>query len=43
LLGIEPDDADPELGYIIPQKTAKDDAQGVRHFVEKPSGPWQAN
>jgi len=37
LLGIEPDDADPELGYIIPQKTAKNDAQGVRHFVEKPS------
>lgn len=37
LLGIEPDDADPELGYIIPQKTANGDAQGVRHFVEKPS------
>lgn len=37
LLGIEPDDADPELGYIIPQKTGKRDAQGVRHFVEKPS------
>jgi len=37
LLGIEPDDADPELGYIIPQKTSKHDAQGVRHFIEKPS------
>jgi len=37
LLGIEPDDADPELGYIIPQKAAKHDAQGVRHFIEKPS------
>jgi len=37
LLGIEPDDADPELGYIIPQKTSKNDVQGVRHFVEKPS------
>lgn len=37
LLGIEPDDADPELGYIIPQQTAHSDAQGVRHFVEKPS------
>lgn len=37
LLGIEPDDADPELGYIIPQKAAKNDAQGVRHFIEKPS------
>lgn len=37
LLGIEPDDADPELGYIIPQTTISHGAQGVRHFVEKPS------
>ncbi|MCD6707247.1 MAG: NTP transferase domain-containing protein [Thiobacillus sp.] len=37
LLGIEPDEADPELGYIIPQKATRQDAQGVRHFVEKPS------
>ncbi|MHB1215222.1 MAG: sugar phosphate nucleotidyltransferase [Thiobacillus sp.] len=37
LLGIAPDDADPELGYIIPQKTTQPSAQGVRHFVEKPS------
>ena len=37
LLGVEPDDADPELGYIIPQKAAHTSAQGVRHFVEKPS------
>ncbi|HEY0663983.1 MAG TPA: sugar phosphate nucleotidyltransferase [Thiobacillaceae bacterium] len=37
LLGVEPDEADPELGYIIPQKTSNPDAQGVRHFVEKPS------
>lgn len=37
LLGIEPEDADPELGYIIPQKTGYPNAQGVRHFVEKPS------
>jgi mannose-1-phosphate guanylyltransferase len=37
LLGIEPDDADPELGYIIPQQGGKRDARGVRHFVEKPS------
>jgi len=37
LLGIEPEDADPELGYIIPQKAANRDAQGVRHFIEKPS------
>lgn len=37
LLGLEPDDADPELGYIIPQKANTSEAQGVRHFVEKPS------
>jgi len=37
LLGIEPDDADPELGYIVPQKAISRNAQGVRHFVEKPS------
>jgi mannose-1-phosphate guanylyltransferase len=37
MLGIEPDDADPELGYIIPQKLAQQQVQGVRHFVEKPS------
>ena len=33
LLGLEPDDADPELGYIIPQKANTSEAQGVRHFV----------
>ncbi|PKO73179.1 MAG: hypothetical protein CVU23_04030 [Betaproteobacteria bacterium HGW-Betaproteobacteria-17] len=37
LLGIEPEDADPEMGYIIPQKAVHPSAQGVRHFVEKPS------
>ena len=37
LLGIEPDDADPELGYIIPQQAAQSHGHGVRHFVEKPS------
>lgn len=37
LLGIEPDEADPELGYIVPQKTTNWVTQGVRHFVEKPS------
>lgn len=42
MLGIEPDGADPELGYIIPQKAIPQKAdqqrsQGVRHFVEKPS------
>lgn len=37
LLGIEPEGADPELGYIIPQRAGQQNAQGVRHFVEKPS------
>lgn len=37
LLGVEPDDPDPELGYIVPQQGGKRDAQGVHHFVEKPS------
>lgn len=36
LLGIEPDDSDPELGYIIPQETPGTGARGVRQFVEKP-------
>jgi mannose-1-phosphate guanylyltransferase len=36
LLGIEPDEADPELGYVLPGRA---DAQGVltvERFVEKP-------
>ena len=37
LFGIEPESADPELGYIIPQRAGHQNAQGVRHFVEKPS------
>jgi len=37
LLGIAPDDADPDLGYIIPQNVAHHGAHGVRHFIEKPS------
>lgn len=37
LLGIAPDDASPDLGYIIPQNAAHHGAHGVRHFIEKPS------
>lgn len=37
LLGIAPDAADPDLGYIIPQNALSQGAQGVRHFIEKPS------
>jgi mannose-1-phosphate guanylyltransferase len=37
LIGIEPDEADPELGYIVPGMTGHDGALSVRQFVEKPS------
>jgi mannose-1-phosphate guanylyltransferase len=42
LFGVEPDDADPDLGYVIPQETTlhdgpMHDVHGVRRFVEKPS------
>lgn len=37
LIGIEPDEADPELGYIVPGMTGHDGALTVRQFVEKPS------
>ncbi len=36
LIGIEPDEPDPELGYIVPGRVLKDGAQTVRRFVEKP-------
>jgi mannose-1-phosphate guanylyltransferase len=36
LLGIQPEEADPELGYIIPCEVLDDGARGVRRFVEKP-------
>jgi mannose-1-phosphate guanylyltransferase len=37
LVGIEPEEADPELGYIVPARHAGDDAaRGVERFVEKP-------
>lgn len=38
LLGIEPDHADPELGYIVPERTGNTFSFcGVSRFVEKPS------
>jgi mannose-1-phosphate guanylyltransferase len=36
LVGIEPEEADPELGYIVPAATGPG-AHRVRRFVEKPS------
>jgi mannose-1-phosphate guanylyltransferase len=37
LLGLEPDAADPELGYIVPGPRGRDGAQRVTRFVEKPT------
>jgi mannose-1-phosphate guanylyltransferase len=39
LLGIEPDDPDPELGYIVPGRTLADGSRAVVRFVEKPPAP----
>src|SRR5262249_9208510 len=35
LVGIEPDEPDPELGYIVPGKMLRDGAYRVQRFVEK--------
>jgi mannose-1-phosphate guanylyltransferase len=37
LLGIEPDETDTELGYIIPSKRRENGASYVSKFVEKPT------
>jgi mannose-1-phosphate guanylyltransferase len=37
LIGIEPDEPDPELGYIVPGRTLADGARTVARFVEKPA------
>jgi mannose-1-phosphate guanylyltransferase len=36
LVGIEPEEADPELGYIVPGAPETDGSQRVARFVEKP-------
>jgi mannose-1-phosphate guanylyltransferase len=36
LLGIEPDEPDTELGYIVPVSRPRDTAVGVATFIEKP-------
>jgi mannose-1-phosphate guanylyltransferase len=36
LVGIEPEEADPELGYIVPGATLADGSRQVSRFVEKP-------
>lgn len=37
LLGLEPDECDPDLGYIVPHRDLGRGACEVAHFVEKPS------
>jgi len=37
LLGVEPDEPDTELGYILPASRTRDNAVGVARFIEKPS------
>jgi mannose-1-phosphate guanylyltransferase len=39
LLGMTPDDADTELGYIVPAPGGADDVARVASFIEKPSPP----
>ncbi|MFL6603516.1 MAG: sugar phosphate nucleotidyltransferase [Steroidobacteraceae bacterium] len=36
LVGIEPDEPDPDLGYIVPGRRLADGSHAVRQFVEKP-------
>jgi mannose-1-phosphate guanylyltransferase/mannose-6-phosphate isomerase len=37
LVGVEPDEPDPELGYIVPGRMLEDGAYTVQRFVEKPT------
>lgn len=37
LLGLEPEEADPELGYIIPGECDGYGRRSIRRFIEKPS------
>jgi len=37
LLGMEPDSADPELGYVVPATSESNDIAQVKSFCEKPT------
>lgn len=39
LIGIEPEEPDTELGYIVPSEKRGMTVRGVSRFVEKPEGP----
>jgi mannose-1-phosphate guanylyltransferase len=43
LLGLEPDEADTELGYILPSESDSNGALGVARFVEKPRAALAAD
>jgi mannose-1-phosphate guanylyltransferase len=36
LIGIEPEEADPELGYVVPGEETQEHVRAVERFVEKP-------
>ena len=36
LLGLEPEEPDPELGYIIPGERSIDGGRSIQRFIEKP-------
>ncbi|MCP5145458.1 MAG: NTP transferase domain-containing protein [Gammaproteobacteria bacterium] len=42
LLGMTPDRADPELGYIVPSCAAQHGLQPIQRFCEKPAAPLAA-
>jgi mannose-1-phosphate guanylyltransferase len=37
LVGVEPDEPDPALGYIVPGRTLPDGSRTVEKFIEKPA------
>ncbi len=39
LLGLEPEEPDSELGYIIPGERGVDGGQSIQRFIEKPPAP----
>jgi len=43
LLGIEPDEADPELGYVVATPQPGQSARAVHRFVEKPKESIEIN
>ena len=42
VLGSEPEEADPELGYVVPTSRSRSEASPVLRFVEKPTPEFAA-